>query len=289
MCNRKTAIDMPQKMQDIIDEILKCSVDNKKVFGDYIAATIFKRNKNALYLNSTERCAYCLCSVNNEAERNESVLFVFELLSVLHELEEQHLIFVIPPTSNQGMHLFYEGRQFIRSGQDPEKDIIDEENTVIIKSDSNISIVSNAGQELLTGVKLPDFCIDQIGYYFSNIILPGNRLNSYKNRGYLTEEQYNTKRALFRSRVANWIAITIGCFTILFGLVNSCDSKTKNLKEESIKDGIVCDSIQQTDTSTTSNINCVAKGVKETDQMKDSSQVNQTSKSTNEIVNDKLK
>ena len=275
MCNRKTAIDMPQKMQDIIDEILKCNVDNKKVFGDYIAATIFKRNKNALYLNSTERCAYCLCSVNNETERNESVLFVFELLSVLHELEEQHLIFVIPPTSNQGMYLFYEGRQFLRSGQDPEKDIIDEENTVLIKSDSNISIVSNAGQELLTGVKLPDFCINQIGYYFSNIILPGNRLNSYKNRGYLTEEQYNTKRALFRSRVANWIAITIGCFTISLGLANSCDSKTKNLKEESKKDRIVCDSIQQTDTSTTSNIN------KETDQMKDSSQVIQTSKSTN--------
>ena len=24
-----------------------CNVDNKKVFGDYIAATIFNRNKNA--------------------------------------------------------------------------------------------------------------------------------------------------------------------------------------------------------------------------------------------------
>ena len=161
---------MQKKMRDIIDEVLKCSVDNKKVFGDYIAATIFKRNKNALYLNCTERSAYCLCSVNNETERNESILFVFELLSVLHELEEQHLIFVIPSTSNQGIFLFYEGKQFIWSGQDPEKDIIDAENTVLIRNDSSISITSNTGQELLTGVELPDFCIDQIGYYFSNII-----------------------------------------------------------------------------------------------------------------------
>ena len=51
-----------------------------------------------------------------------------------------------------------------------------------------------------------------------------------------------------------------------------------------MKEGVFCDSIQQTDTSTNSNINN-----KETELMKDSSQVIQTSKSTNEIVYDTIK
>ncbi len=277
---------MPQKIQSLIDKILKCSIDNKVVFGDYIAATIFKRNQNALYLNSAENCAFCFYSVNNESDREEGVLFILELLSVLHKLEEEHLIFVIPATSNQGPYLFYEGKQCLKAGQDPEKDVIDEENTALRKSNDSISIVSKTDQELLKGVMLPDSCINQISYYFSNIILPSNRLLSYKNRGYLTEEQYNTKTALFRSRVANWIAIIIGCFTITMGVVNSCDTKKKDLKGYSGKDGIIVDSIQQVDSSTGCNSNCVAKIVEATIQMKDSSQVIQT---INEIVNDTLK
>lgn len=277
---------MPQKIQSVIDEILKCSVDSKEIFGDHIAASIFKCNQNALYLNSAEKCAYCFCSVNNESERREAVLFILELLSVLHELEEKHLIFVIPAVSNQDMYLFYEGKQYLKAVQDPEIDIIDEENTALKKSENNVSIVSNTDQELLIGVRLPDSCINQISSYFSNIILPGNRLMSYKNRGYLTEEQHNTRTALLRSRVANWIAIIIGCFTISMGVVNSCDAKNKYVKEEDVKAGIIEDTIQQANTSSICNSNCVAKSVEETIQLKDSSQAIRTIK---EVVNDTLK
>lgn len=163
-------------------------------------------------------------------------LFVYyqltELLSVLRELEENHLIYTFPQELPDSYVLYYEGKQDDRRMQQVSHISIGP--SLILQRNSNGDYdICKDGRPILTGKELPSIVFNDLKHFFSAIVFPTAGLRQYIKNGYTSFEFYLARRANRISQWAIFIAFLafVGSPFLSVYISNKCGISTLNKEQ----------------------------------------------------------
>lgn len=203
----------------IIDRIIDYPIDKDIVFGDYISPILFPAKKFALYFENDNDTSCALYFTPKGNKGKEGFLSLLEIVSVMSKLEEENLIFATPSHTKLS-RLFYNGKNEYKTIDHDFKQI-NLDGTTMHNCSRYSKTIEKDGTVILTSNVVPKQCVEQLQKFFTSVVLPTSALKEFKERGFITVEEYNTKEALRKSKIGNWVAIIAACSSIAFG-INNC-------------------------------------------------------------------
>lgn len=198
--------------KDAIKAIAGLKISNSQSLGEILTHIYFKKNSYALFLNETGQTVELLIATKENNQDNVTSFFyqLTELLSILRELEENHLIYTFPQELPDSYVLYYEDKQDDLKMQQVSQISIGPSLILQHNSNGHYDICKN-GRPILSGNELPSIIFNDLKHFFSAIVFPSVGLQQYIKNGYTSFELYLAKRA---NRISQY-AIAIAIFALL--------------------------------------------------------------------------
>lgn len=188
--------------KEAIKAIAELGIDNTQTLGEILTRIYFKKNRHALFLEETNQTVELLIALKENNKDNVTRFFyqLTELLSVLRELEENHLIYTFSQEHPNSYVLYYEDKQDDCKMQQVSQISIGP--SLILQQNSNeYHDIYKDGVPILKGNKLPSIVFNDIEHFFSAIVFPTAGLQQYIKNEYTAFELYLAKRA---NRISQW-------------------------------------------------------------------------------------
>lgn len=221
----------------IIDSIIDYPIDKDIVFGDYISPILFPTKKFALYFENDNDTSYALYFTPKD-NKQEGFLSLLEIVSMLSKLEEENLIFAAPSHAKLSI-LFYNGKNEFKPTIDPDFKQINSDGTTMHNCSRFSKTIEKNGAVILTSNVVPKQFMERLQKFFTSVVLPTSALKEFKERDFLTVEEYNTNEALRKSKIGNWVAIIAACSSIAFGIINCSGNNTSKSGSSSSQDSSI--------------------------------------------------
>lgn len=199
---------MDVKNKNIIKTIAKLDITCQDKFGDIIAPILFKSGTCALFLSRETKKIEILVPINDKKKHYEMFWLLTELVSLLHELETKHLIYVIRQIEDVFSEFYYEEKKDYKITQTDSEIKIN--STCILRAEENyLHTVYNNDSQVLFGIEGPSALYNDLMYFLNSVIYPTSGLKKYIKQGFKTEETYLSIRANKISKISIYIAIFI--------------------------------------------------------------------------------
>ena len=201
---------MEQITQNAIKAIAALEISNNQSLGDIHTPIYFKKDQYALFFNSENQTVELL--ISSKKNNQDSVIRFFyqltELLSILKELEANHLIYVLPQESTEPCILYYQDKQdFVLTQVDSAISI--SPSLCLQCNPDGSHIIRRNKQQILNGNELPSIVFNDLRYFFNAIVFPTAGLHQYIKNNYCTFELYQVKKANKFSKIGIIIAIAV--------------------------------------------------------------------------------
>lgn len=200
---------MEQITQDAIKAIAALGISNNQSLGDLLTPIYFKKDRYALFLNYEKQTVELLIPPNKN-HQNSIIRFFYqltELLSILRELEANHLIYILPQESTDSM-LYYESKQDYCKTQ--EDSVISIGPSLSLKRNPDGDhFIYRKEQQIMNSKELPSIVFSDLRYFFNAIVFPTAGLQQYIKNDYCTLELYQVKKANKYSKRGIMIAIAV--------------------------------------------------------------------------------
>lgn len=220
--------------KEAIKAIAELGINNSQTLGELFSRIYFKKDQYALFLDETNQTVELLIAIKDNNRDNVTGFFyqLTELLSVLRELEENHLIYTFPQELPDSYVLYYEGKQDDRRMQQVSHISIGP--SLILQRNSNGDYdICKDGRPILTGEELPSIIFNDLKHFFSAIVFSTAGLRQYIKNGYTSFEFYLARRANRISQWAIFIAFLafVGSPFLSVYISNKCGISTLNKEQ----------------------------------------------------------
>jgi hypothetical protein len=196
---------MRKEIQETLKIINKTSISSNQTLGILLSNVLF--SKMAVFCNAKGDTFLLSSKLNNESIKNG--LLITELVSVLHDLEESHSVYVTESIGRRSEFLLYNGYKCVTQTQfegrfdvgNGEELLVEDGKAVIKNRDDNYSV--------LEGELVSQPLSDELFRILTAIIYPTERLGEFIKWNYQTEEKRQMKKANLISIISVVIAIII--------------------------------------------------------------------------------
>lgn len=225
---------MDKIVQKVIERISNIDVANEvELLGDIICDILFETNKHAFYIEQdSDRVSILLPIVRNKAQEQKEILLFTELLAVLEDLKNNHLIYVSKDTVDNEQ-FFYQGKVFFDKDQRPNVYKIANNVSLSVPAEGELTLIEN-GRVVMSGVPVDSQIGSSLATFLMSRVLPTNSLKEYVKRGFLTKEEKYTRRGLKYSIISMVIAISIATISPLLSVFVSNQYGISTLKQQQL-------------------------------------------------------
>lgn len=199
---------MDTKCKRAIKIIAELSITCSDRLGDILAPIFFENDKCALFLCRENRSVEILVPTNDEKKQFEVFWLLTELISLLRELENKHLIYVICQAEDHFSEFYYQGKNDYRTTQINSVIKISNSDTLHEEKNGLHSVYKNDNL-ILSGVIGPFAIYDDLIHFLNSIVYPTSGLKKYIKRGFKSEESYLSTRANRISKISIFVAVFI--------------------------------------------------------------------------------
>lgn len=199
---------MEAENRNIIKAITELSITSQDKLGDIIAPILFKSDTCALYLSRKTNDIELLVPTNEKERSYEMFWLLTELISLLHELEFKHLIYVVRQNEDIFSEFYYQEKKDYKKTQ-INSEIKINDICVLRTEDNGLHAVYKNGSRILLGVVGPSAIYNDLMYFLNSIVYPTSGLKKYIKRGFKSEETYLSIRSNRISKISIFTAIFI--------------------------------------------------------------------------------
>ena len=204
---------MENKNKKAIKAIVNLSITNPDRLGDILTPILFENKKCALFLSRQNKNVEILVPVNNKKQEQFQIFWLLtEFISLMHDLENKHLIYVIQQAEDHFSEFYYQGKKDYSQTQINSTIKINDSCTLRVEKDGQHAIYEN-GNQILLGIIGPSAIYNDLMYFLNSIVYPTSGLKKYIKRGFKSEESYLSIRANRISKISICIAIFIALFS----------------------------------------------------------------------------
>lgn len=199
---------MQEINKKVIKAIAKQSINDYKKLGEVIAPFFFRSNECALLLNIQNKTVEVLSVTTTDENVVKFFYQLTELLSILHDLNNNHLIYVLPQEIDSTSEFYYQKKTDYSKSLLDSAIKINSSNILKLMPDGTHSVFEGSKQ-ILKGYCYPSVLYDDLMYFFNSIVYPTSGLNLYIKHYFYPIELYETKRSNKISKISIIVAILI--------------------------------------------------------------------------------
>ena len=172
---------METKSKKAIKTIAELSITCSDKLGDILAPILFEDDKCALYLCRENRSVEILVPTNDKERQFKMFWLLTELISLLRELENNHLIYVVCQTEDYLSEFYYQGKDDYRTTQ-IDSVIKINKSDVLQEEKNGLHSVCRNDNQILSGVIGPSAIYDDLMHFLNSIVYPTSGLKKYIRR-----------------------------------------------------------------------------------------------------------
>lgn len=208
---------MEKITKSVVNAINSLDANNNKSLGEIITPIYFRCNHSALFLDTETQHLEILLPPDSHIQATTIFKQLTELLSILRELQTNHLIYTIS-TPSSSTPLFYEGMQDFKSTTLPLTYNIAPSLTLRTNA-TGIHTIYRDNKLILQGFRLPSPICKDLATFLNAIVYPTIGLKTYIEHKYLPTDRYEVKRANKISKISIWIAIILAAASLVSSII----------------------------------------------------------------------
>lgn len=199
---------MEKLNKKIIKALAQKGFDDVKPFGQSVSHILFARGERALlHING-----HYSILLSKNADATKELRTLAELLSYLHYMEQEHIIYVQYGETQSNDFVFYCGCDDMKKSSAIQGFELGD-GVILKETAGSYQIRINGSTAVLGQVVNIDFFTKEIERFLCGRLLPTAALQSFINHGFLSENDYNNHQALIISHRSVVVALIIACLS----------------------------------------------------------------------------